>query len=421
MKENIYKAINEKTFTETLSNGLKICVIPKPGFNKSYAMLSVKYGSIDARFEVEGKLFEPPKGVAHFLEHKVFEQPDGGNALQIFASTGASPNAFTSRNITAYHFSCTEHFKRNLEILLNFVSTPYFTDENVKKEQGIIAQEIGMVNDNPYHCVMDNLMNGLYVNHPAKDSIIGTIESINNITRETLFKCYSTFYVPSNMVLTVIGDVDFREVCDTAEAMLKKEYVSLPERFYGKEPDEVSTEYVEKRMEVNLPVFALGFKDNEESVGSDGIRNRLKAELAMDILAGTSSTLYAKLYRDGLINKQFGAGAMFFPGNMCGIVTGESRDPEKVRKELLSAANKLIKAREPDNFGRIKRASYGVNVRSLDRFETLCREQTEGIMNGYDFLDALSDYEKIEWKEVQKAICDIIDENKMAMSVILPK
>lgn len=421
MKENIYKAINERVFTETLSNGLKICVISKPGFQKAYAMLSVKYGSIDACFNVGNEYFQPPKGVAHFLEHKVFEQPDGGNALQIFANTGASPNAFTSRNITAYHFSCTEHFKRNLEILINFVSTPYFTDENVKKEQGIIAQEIGMVNDNPYHCVMDNLMDALYVKHPAKDSIIGTVDSINKITRETLMKCYNTFYIPSNMVLTVVGDVDCKEVCATAEAMLKREYIKVPERCYGEEPAEVSKAYVERKMEVNLPVFAVGFKNNEVLSGADGVRNRLKAELAMEVLAGNSSDLYTKLYREGMINKQFGAGAMFFPGNMCAIVTGESRDPERVQRELIEYAHNLVGAKEPENFIRTKRAVYGVNLRSLDRFETLCREQTEGIMNDYDFLEALGSFEKIEWKEIQKTLCDIIDENKMSMSVVLPK
>ena len=170
----------------------------------------------------------PPKGVAHFLEHKVFEQPDGGNALQVFAQTGASPNAFTSRNMTAYYMSCTEHFRRNLEVLLDFVTTPYFTDENVKKEQGIIGQEIQMVNDNPYHCILDDLMAALYQTHPAKDSIIGTHDSIGAITRDTLFSCYQAFYIPSNMVLVVAGDVDADEVRDTAEAMLDREFREPP-------------------------------------------------------------------------------------------------------------------------------------------------------------------------------------------------
>lgn len=421
MKENIYTEINEKVYTHTLGNGLEICVIPKPGFHKAYAMLAVKYGSIDARFNVGGKEMQPPKGVAHFLEHKVFEQPDGGNALSIFAKTGASPNAFTSRTMTAYHFSCTEHFKRNLEILLDFVNTPYFTDENVKKEQGIIGQEIGMVNDNPYHTVMDDLMAGLYSVHPAKDSIIGTVESIGNITREILFSCYGTFYVPSNMVLTVVGDVDPEQVASIAEAMLKREYITLPERDYGKEPVQANIPYTEKHMEVNLPVFAVGFKAGMETCGEEGIKNRMVAELAMEILAGESSGLYASLYREGLINKQFGAGAMFFPGSVCALVTGESRNPKKVQKELISAAKGLIKNREPESFSRIKRASYGLNLRALDRFESLCRAQTEGIMNGYDYLKSLGEFEKISWTDVKEMLAKIIAESQMAMTAVLPK
>ncbi len=421
MKENIYAEINEKTYTHTLGNGLKVCVIPKPGFHKAYAMLAVKYGSIDARFNAGGKVIEPPKGVAHFLEHKVFEQPDGGNALSIFAQTGASPNAFTSRNMTAYHFSCTEHFKRNLEILLDFVSTPYFTDENVKKEQGIIGQEIGMVNDNPYHSVMDNLMAGLYSSHPAKDSIIGTVDSIGAITRDVLLSCYNTFYTPSNMVLAVVGDVDPDEVLSIAEAMLKREYVALPERDYGIEPEEAAVAYSEKKMEVNLPIFALGFKAGFDTCGEVGIKNRMTAELAMEVLAGESSGLYASLYSQGLINKQFGAGAMFFPGSICALATGESRDPQKVKKEFLSAVKKLIKGDKPECFDRIKRASYGLNLRSLDRFESLCRAQTEGMMNGYDYLKALGEFEKITWSQVRDMLAQLISEPQMAMTVVMPK
>ena len=207
MKENCYPNFNQKMISHTCSNGLKICVFPKPGFRRSYAMLAVNYGSIDISFQTGEGIYTSPLGVAHFLEHKDFEQPDGGNALSVFAKTGASPNAFTSKTMTAYHFSGTEKFMHNLEILLDFVTTPYFTDENVAKEQGIIGQEISMVNDRPVWRVYENLMSALYSVHPAKDSIIGTVDSIGRITRDVLFKCYNTFYVPSNMTLCVAGDV----------------------------------------------------------------------------------------------------------------------------------------------------------------------------------------------------------------------
>lgn len=421
MKENIYPAINEKAYTHVLGNGLKICVIPKKGFNRAFAMFAVKYGSVDARFESSGSVMIPPKGVAHFLEHKVFEQPDGGNALQVFAQTGASPNAFTSRCMTAYHFSCTEHFKRNLEILLDFVSSPYFTDENVKKEQGIIGREINMVNDNPYHCVMDGLFENLYVNHPARDSIIGTHESIGNITRDVLMSCYSTFYVPSNMTLTVVGDIDAQEVCDIAQAMLRREYVKAPVRDYGEEPECVATQYSEKHMEVNLPVFAAGFKTSVTTDGEEGVRNRMVAELAAEVLAGESSPLYTELYEKGLINKQFGAGAMFFPGSVCMLATGESAQPQNVCNALCDAAEKMVSEPEPECFARIRRAYCGMQLRALDRFELLCREQTQALMSGYDYLSAIADVEGISWAEVRQMLENTVCGRRMAVSAVLPK
>ncbi|MEG2377825.1 MAG: pitrilysin family protein [Clostridia bacterium] len=417
MQERRYPEIGERILTTRLGNGLTINVVPKTGFKKAFAMLSVHYGSIDARFQTAEGIVVPPYGVAHFLEHKVFEQPDGGNALQAFASTGASPNAFTSKNMTAYHFSCTEHLHRNLEILFDFVTTPHFTDENVAKEQGIIEQEIGMVNGDPQFKVYENLMHALYEKHPAKDSIIGTTDSIHDITRGVLYDCYNTFYTPSNMALTVCGDVDAQAIAEIADNMTVSENRTLPLRDYGVEPDAPFVNEISENMECNLPIFAIGFKMNAETGGERGMKLRLIAELTADLIFGTSSPLYAELYRDGLINREFGAQPMFFPGSVAFMISGESRDPEEVRKRVLAWTADIS-----DEFlRRVKHAQYGMRLRYFDYFDSLCRQIADGTQNGYDYLNVFSLFLKIEKDDIINFAHELLSEKRMAVSTVLPK
>ncbi len=416
MQEKHYPKINERIIDETLANGLKIRIIPKPGFTKAYAQLSVNYGSVDAKFDAGNGIVIPPKGVAHFLEHKVFEQPDGGNALATFAQTGASPNAFTSKNMTAYHFSCTENFDRNLEILLDFVTTPYFTDENVAKEQGIIGQEIGMVNDRPHFKVYENLHEALFSIHPARDSIIGTVESIGQITRKVLDDCYRTFYIPSNMLLTVAGDVDPNKVIDTAEAMLVKKYITPPVRDYGDEPESVAKREICERAECNMPIFAFGFKKKMETNGRQGMLNRLYAELACDLLFGESSQFYFDAYRDGVINTEFCAETAFYSGYGVVVLSGESRDPDEVLSRVLSVSKNI----DDNYFKRVTRANIGVRLREFDTFSSVCRSVTSAHFAGYDYFDVFEAFEKIEKRDIMEFIADIFREDNLAVSKILP-
>lgn len=416
MQEKLYPKINEKLISETLANGLEIKIIPKPGFSKAYAQLSVNYGSIDAAFDAGEGIVIPPKGVAHFLEHKVFEQPDGGNALATFAQTGASPNAFTSKTMTAYHFSSTEKFDRNLEILLDFVTTPYFTDENVAKEQGIIGQEIGMVNDRPHFKVYENLHEALFCTHPARDSIIGTVESIGQITRKVLDDCYRTFYIPSNMVLTVAGDVDPSRVIDTAEAMLVKKYIAPPKRDYGVEPEVVAKREICEKAECSLPIFAFGFKKKLETRGKSGMLNRLYAELACDLLFGESSQLYSDAYRDGVINTEFCAETAFYPGVGIVAISGESRDPD----EVLSRVMNVSKSIDDNYFKRVICASLGARLREFDSFGSVCRSVASAHFAGYDYFDIFEAFEKIEKRDIMNFIADMFSEDNLAISKILP-
>ncbi len=421
MKENSYPSCNQKMISHTCVNGLKICVFPKPGFRRSYAMLAVNYGSVDISFNSDGSEYTSPLGVAHFLEHKVFEQPDGGNALQIFAKTGASPNAFTSKTMTAYHFSGTEKFMRNLEILLDFVTSPYFTVENVAKEQGIIGQEISMVNDRPGWKMYENLMSSLYSVHPAKDSIIGTAKSISEITRETLFKCYNTFYVPSNMTLCVAGDVSAEKIIATAECMLPREKIALPECDYGCEPCAVAKKFVEEKMETAIPLFGIGAKSMLRTTGEEGMRNRLVAELAADVLAGPSSRLYAKLYGNGDIGAEFDAEAMVLPGSITMMISGESRNPQKVLDEVYLAAQTLASDIDYGYFSRIKKANLGASLRSLDRVKSLCHEQAEATFSGYDYLDTIDVMNEISASEVSAFIGNMFKEDRISLSVVSGK
>jgi len=421
MKENCYPMLEQKMISHTCGNGLKICVFPKPGFRRAHAMLAVNYGSIDISFNCDGEIYTSPLGVAHFLEHKVFEQPDGGNALQTFAKTGASPNAFTSKTMTAYHFSGTEKFMHNLEILLNFVTTPYFTDENVAKEQGIIGQEISMVNDRPGWRVYENLMKILYSTHPAKDSIIGTVESISEISREVLFKCYNTFYMPSNMTLCVAGDVSADKIIATAESMMSGERKILPERNYGYEPQTVVNNYFEEYSEVALPLFGIGAKCAMQTSGEAGMRNRIIAELSVDILAGPSSSLYSKLYSDGIISADFDAEYMVFPGSIAVMISGESRDPQKVLDEVMRKAELLSENIDLGYFNRIKKASLGGKLRSLDNVKSLCHEQAEAVFSGYDYLDTMEVVNEIGASEICEFIKKLFRKEHIALSVVREK
>ena len=220
MKETFYERIGEAVCRERLTNGLEVCVVPKPGYAKKYAFFSTRYGGMDTRFCLDGQWLNTPAGIAHYLEHKMFDTREG-NALQELAKNGAEPNAFTANAMTAYYFDSTEHFEENLRILLSFVSIPYFTDESVAKEQGIIGQEIRMIEDNPDWQIYTRMLRAMYHRHAARTSIAGTVESIAEITADTLYDCHKAFYTPANMILTVVGDVDPVHVIDLANRVQK--------------------------------------------------------------------------------------------------------------------------------------------------------------------------------------------------------
>ena len=300
MNQSFYKRLGESVHRETLPNGLQICVVPKPGYAKKYAFFATRYGGMDTRFCLGGNWLDTPAGIAHYLEHKMFDTKEG-NALQELAKNGAEPNAFTANAMTGYYFSSTEHFEENLEILLSFVSIPYFTEESVAKEQGIIGQEIRMIEDDPDWQLYARMMRALYSRSTAAVPIAGTVESISHITAETLYDCHRAFYTPTNMILTVVGDVDPVHIADLARRILPREGGPEIPRDYGQEPEAVAERETSLAMEVSAPQFLTAFKCRPPREGEDFFRTSLLGGMACDILLGDSSPLYLRLYDQGLI------------------------------------------------------------------------------------------------------------------------
>ena len=337
MRPTFYERIGESVHRETLPNGLQLCVVPKPGYAKQYAFFATRYGGMDTRFCLDGKWLDTPAGIAHYLEHKMFDTKEG-NALQELAKNGAEPNAFTSNAMTGYYFDSTEHFEENLEILLSFVSIPYFTKESVEKEQGIIGQEIGMIEDNPDWQIYTRMMKALYSASTARTSIAGTVESISHITAETLYDCHKAFYTPSNMVLTVVGNVDPDCVAELARRVLPREGGPAIPRDYGTEPEAVAEKETSLAMEVSSPQFLTGFKCCPVPDGEEYLRTAVIGDMACDLLLGDSSPLYLRLYDQGLINTSFGGAFEMMPGVAYLYAGGDCKDARRVTEEDLEGS-----------------------------------------------------------------------------------
>ena len=417
----VWTALRERMEERTLENGLRVCYLPKEGFSKTFAILATNFGSVDASFTIDGERHDTPAGVAHFLEHKMFEDEDG-NALQKFARTGASPNAFTSHTMTAYHFSCTDRFEENLEILLKFVFTPYFTEENVAKERGIIGQEIGMMDDTPSWRLFCGLLEGLYRNHPVRVPIAGSVESIAQITPEVLYTCHRAFYSPKNMALIVCGTADFDEICRMAAQFSPAEAPEIGQRHYGERRGAVNELTVERRMAVSRPQFLLGFKDTPLAAGESRLRRALLGELAVRILCGDTAPLYAELYGKRLIGRDFDTDYMLFPEGAAAILGGESRDPEAARAAIEAETARLAREGvEQALFDRMKKALYGLWLRVLDVPEAYARQQAAAIFAGEDYADFAALCDTISPQDVQAVYARWAQRDRSSMSVIRPQ
>ena len=421
MKHLYYNRIGESVYRETLPNGLQVYVVPRSGFARKYAFFATRYGGMDTRFFLDGTWLDTPAGIAHYLEHKMFDTKEG-NALQELAKNGAEPNAFTSNAMTGYYFDSTDHFEENLKILLSFVSIPYFTEESVAKEQGIIAQEIRMIEDNPDWQIYTRMMQCLYAVSPVRTSIAGTVESISHITADTLYQCHKAFYTPANMVLTVVGDVDPRRVVEIAARILPGESGGVIPRDYGVEPMEVAEKESSIRMEVSSPQFLIGFKCDPAQDGEDFMRTSLIGDMACDILLGDSSPLYLRLYDEGLINTSFGGAYEMLPGAAYLYAGGDSKESRRVAEEICKESARLVKEGiDEDFYQRVRRAAFGSNLRGLNSFENTAVSLTEGYFHGYDPLRFPQVFDSITKADIADFLRQNITPERSAFSEILPK
>ena len=422
MENKLYERIGEEVFRATLPNGLPVYIVPKKGFSRKYALFATRYGGMDMRFEKDGQWLDTPAGIAHYLEHKMFDTEDG-NALQELAKNGAEPNAFTSNAITCYYFDATEKFYESLEILLSFVSVPYFTDESVQKEQGIIAQEIGMIEDNPEWQVYKQLMQALYHTSPARTPVAGSVESISHITAQTLYDCHKAFYTPANMCLVVVGDVKPERIIASANQILPAKSGPLIRRDYGAEEELTAAEhFVSAAMEVSMPTFLVGFKCPPQHGGEQQHRFTAIGELACDVLMGESSPLYARLYAEGLINGSFGAAFDLLPGASYVYAGGDSKDPQAVAEAILAEAQQLVsQGMDGDYYRRVVNANFGAALKALNSFESIAVSMAEGCFQGYDPYRFPEVYDSITVEDVLDFLRQNMTRDHMALSVITPK
>jgi predicted Zn-dependent peptidase len=421
MESKEFSRVGETVYTATLPNALSLRVCPRKDFARSFALLAVHYGGAMRRFSLSGRDIDTPAGVAHFLEHKMFDMPDG-NALNQLSAAGASANAFTSSGMTGYYFESAQSFSENLRLLLRFVTTPYFSDESVQKEQGIIGQEVRMTEDNPAFTVYSDLMRCLYAQHPIRDNVVGTLESIGRITPQILQDCHKAFYVPANMALCVAGPVTAEEVLAVAMELLPGERQPLPQPDYGSGESPAPVSALHRRtMAVSAPQFILGSKVSPAEDGLPLLRQKLVAALSLRCLAGRSSPFYTELYAEGLLRNDFSCETDHSAHTATILMGGESRSPETVLERLVAAVERLSRSGFQDgSVERARRAEYGSRLRALDSFSSVCCDLAEGAFSGYLPQDAFELLWSITDEECADFLTRYLSPDALALSVIEP-
>lgn len=413
------KELRERLYEIDHSSGLKIFVMPKANYKSTYAVFGTKYGSIDTCFKRsdQKEYTRVPEGIAHFLEHKLFESEEL-DAFTRYAETGASANAFTSFDKTCYLFQCSDRFADSLKILLDFVTHPYFTKETVEKEQGIIGQEITMYYDVPGWMSTFNLLRCLYKNHPVRIDIAGTVESISQITDKLLYDCYHTFYNLNNMALAVVGNVTPEEVIKVCDEMLKKSEDVTIERVFDEEPRDIVKSYEEYHIAVSMPVFSFGYKEACKTPQRT-VQETVEMEILLEILAGETSNLYSALFEKGLINSTFSK--EYFTGNgyEAVIFEGESTDAKTVAQAIKEEVARLRKEGISDQaFESARRSLYGREIMSYNVTDDVANAIIGCYFAGYSIFDPLEVYKNVKKEDVEKLLSEKLDEKYSALSVV---
>ena len=422
MNRTDFPRLSESLYSFTAKCGLPVKIVPKPGFSRKLAYFVTDFGSIHTDFQWEGRHYQVPAGIAHFLEHKMFELP-GRDVTAEFAALGANVNAFTSYDLTAYYFSCSKNFRESLALLLEFVSTPYFPEDSVQREMGIIDQEIGMTLDSPDSRAFEDLMEITFSKHPVRVPILGSSDSIRKITPELLSACHGAFYTPENMILSIVGDVDPREVEELVDNILGTER-KPPGKKINAWPEPMAAAKAEHRrtMEVAMPTFQMAFKCEPQAAGEAAVREEMVGDLAAELLFGESSPLYLKLYQENIIDSAFGGGFESLDGGAMLTCGGDSRDPEAVREAILARAEELVREGVPEeDFLRMKRSAFGRRIRDLDSFDSTCFRICAYHFDGYDYFRFPEVHGSIRQEEIIQFLDRVVRRERCALSVIDPK
>ena len=413
--------VKEKLYVEKLENGLTVMIIPKKGVQKKYVIWGTNYGSNDSKFVVPGETEETevPKGVAHFLEHKMFEQESGINSLDTLTALGVEANAYTTNDHTAYLFECTENFYPALDELMDYVQHPYFTDENVEKEKGIIGQEIMMYDDYPEWRVYLNALEAMYHEHPVKLDITGTIETIRHIDKEILYKCYNTFYNPSNMAMVLCGDFEPEALMEEVKSrLIDKKANGEIKRIYPEEPSEIVREKIEQNMDVSQPLFAIGIKDKVAD-NKEKVRKHIAIEILLNMIIGKSSKLYKELYDEGILFSLPSLDYEFAKDYAHLLITGQSPVPEKVYQKFKETVTEMKKnGIDSDEFNRIKKRIYGEYVKEYNDTADIARMFLADFFKEINSFDYIEEIVTINEQYAEQILKEVFDDKKMIISVI---
>lgn len=415
--------IKEKLYTEKLDNGLTIMIIPKSGIRKKYVMWATHYGSLDNKFIIPGEkeVTKVPDGVAHFLEHKMFEQSNGTNSLDTLTALGVNANAYTTTNYTTYLFESTDNFYEALDELMDYVQNPYFTDENVEKEKGIIAQEINMYEDYPDWEVYMNAMRCMYKVNPITIDIAGTVKSIQAIDKDILYKCYNTFYNPSNMVMCFVGDF----VPEDLLKEIKKRLIEKPtqgeiKRIFEEEPEEIVEKRKENKMEVSMPIFVIGIKDKIDK--ENLVKKHIAVEILLNLIIGKSSKLYKKLYESEILISEAYLEYEFGENYAHVAITGSSKNPDSVLEELQKEIKRLRKEGiNNEDFIRIRNMLYGNAVKEFNSVSAIARMFVTDYFKGVNSFEYLEEYKHAKLEYTKQILDEVFDEEKTVISIVKNK
>lgn len=399
-------------------SGLTLLLCPMKGYSSAYALFGTEYGSVESSFiDKDGALVQIPAGTAHFLEHKMFESEEG-DAFALYAKTGASANAYTSFDKTAYLFSCSDNFKESLSILMHLVTEPYFTPQTVEKEQGIIGQEIKMYDDSPEWRVMFNLMEALFEKHPLKIDIAGTVDTIAQITADTLYTCYNAFYNLNNMALAIAGNFEVQDVLDLADEILKPAEPMTAQRILVDEPAQVVKHRVEQQLPVATPLFQIGFKAVPKSK-EENLINQVYDEILLDTIAGEHTALYRSMYDEGIINSTFVGEVMAGRDFAVTLFEGESRDPDKVYEALCGEIRRMQREGiDRDAFERSRRAIYGRYLGMYARVDSVASLMLTTQFGGADMYTVLEAAAGATYEMLTARLLEAFDPERSALSVV---